>query len=349
MSVIDAIFQSLRVAARAKPGDARKLVLADRLEGLWKIKKTGLADEAKRATEGIKDIERASQDFLAVDRSARAALQVAEPSIVLLRALIAGQLVGQSKFALRLSFNDRLTILTELFNRVNRLGAKALEDAAHVAKARVQQGYSVGIAGVMREVHGRNLEPVALSVRRLHLETFDLRKAASDLEVIDSAVVGPVRLPTRFRDGNRWLALGPDRLVGLGRRNPRIERFVLENGEVANLRIEGILDPRIAAEVKGRTTATDGLRQFVNANRRGGQGYVTIGDEFWLLGNYRGDRVSQFLIAPPGKELELAAKEAKELSSLGLKTDLVEIAAEADREMVNIADALVEETLLALK
>ena len=343
MNPIEPIVQALRLGARITREEARKLALGDRLSALWKLRKTGLGAEAKRAADDIKKVEEASKDFIAVDRALRASLNAAEPTMALLRALIAGKLVGESAFAARLSFSDRMEILTDLFGRLTRVSSRALTEPARLALATVRGGYRKGVAGIMREVHGRNLRVIANRVLKLRYETMELRKSSPELEIIDSRLMGPVRLPTRFRDGQRWVALGPDRVVGLGRRAPRIEQIVLEDGTAAAIRVEGVLDLKLVAEVKGRTTATDGIRQFVVLQRRGGQGYMKIGDEFWLLAPYRGDKVPHFLVAPPGAEMRLAAREAEELRGLGISIELVEIAEKDEQEIVRLAEALVDE------
>ena len=129
----------------------------------------------------------------------------------------------------------------------------------------------------------------------------------------------------------------------LGRRAPRIERITLEDGTAAAIRVEGALQLKIVAEVKGRTTATDGLRQFVVMQRRGGQGYMKVGEEFWLLEPYRGNEVAHFLVAPAGESMRLAAREAQELKALGLSIELAEIAAGDEQEIVRLAELLVNE------
>jgi hypothetical protein len=343
MNPVEAIVQALRLAARTSRADARKIALADRLSALWKLKKTGVGEEATRAADAIKDVERASQDFIAVDRALHASLNAAEPTMALLRALIAGKLVGESAFAVRLSFNDRLVILTEVFGQLTRTAARGLDEPARLALKSVRGGYVIGVAGVMREVYGRNLRAIANRVLKLRLETMELRRSNPALEVIDSSLMGPVKLPTRFRQGERAIALGPDRIVGLGRREPRIEQLMLEDGTSVAVRIEGVLTVKVLAEIKGRTTATDGLRQFVVMQRRGGQGYVQIGNEFWLLSPYRGDEVAHFLVAPAGEWMQRAAREAQELRGLGLSIELAEIGAKEEDEIVDVARRLVDE------
>lgn len=325
----------------SRQAQPQSLALVDRLGGLKRLEKIADANEARRASKAIASVGDEVKAFDIADAAIRMGMHVDDPSIQVLRAISAGRSLRGSTFAASLSQKDKLTILSELFARIRSQSRRAIEDVVAMANPKVRGGYVISCAGMMREVHGRSLKPIAVEVLKLRHEFSKLRRTTANLEVIDSNLIGAVRTPTRWRAGERSLALGTDRIVGLGQRLPTMIRQMLEDGTEATFRIEGELELRIAVEVKGRTTATDGIRQFVALQRRGNQGYVQIGEEFWLVKKYRADQVEHFLVAPAGEDMRLAAKEADQLRALGIRITPVEISAQQEQEIKKAADMLV--------
>lgn len=336
----DKIAKILTRLSRAT-GTTENLALIERLSGLKRLQQaTKNTAEGKNLAQQIKAIETKVQEYDLVDDAIRVQSGIIGPSMSVLRLISMTRGLRQSTFSLGLSQNDRLAILHDLFERIIGQSRRGWEDAASMALQKVLNGYRISTAGVMREVVGRNLAKVAHAVRGIRLQTIVAKS-----ELIDSSLIGAVRVPTRWKAGDRTLALGPDRLVGMGRRleKPLEIEHTLEDGTSATFRVVGELEPRIIVEVKGRTTATDGIRQFVVWQRRGDQGYVLIGNEFWLIKNYRADRVEYFLVAPAGEEMARAIKEAETLRGLGIRISTVEIAAKDEAEIVDTARQLVQD------
>jgi hypothetical protein len=313
---------------------------AERLVGAYE-KLVAKADlhEVARAKEALASIGREVKPFDTCDALARAALASVDPTVAFLRTISISRALRESRFAARLSAADHQIILAELFTRIRRQGVRALENLSKLS-SEVLEGYVHGIAGVMREMFGRDLPPIAKRVEALRDVIADERHIGPRLELLDSKVHGTVELPTRFNKGERSVALGPDRIVGIARRDPTTVALTFEDGTRGALQIEGVLEVRMVVEVKGRSTATDAMRQFIALQRRG-NGYVIIGDKIWMLTPHRADIVEHFLVAPVGRELERAIDEAATLRSIGMRITTVPITAEREREIQSAARAVV--------
>ena len=170
----------------------------------------------------------------------------------------------------------------------------------------------------------------------------DARRLRPQLEIVDSRILGSVELPTRLRKGERGVALGSDRLVASGLRQPQIVPEVDDAGGKFEIAVTGVLEQvQIVAEVKGRTTAPGALDQFVKLNQRGSGGYVVIGDSLWLMPRFDPRKARFFAVAPEGQFLMDAERQAKALRSLGYSIDVLPIEAAVDQEIYAVARELI--------
>lgn len=339
----ETIAKILRAAQKPGTRSTASLSLFERAGGLRRFEKIAEAGEKERAAQAVQGLAAEARAFDVADSGVRLGAKVDEPAMQVLRAISANRAVLGTRVGRSLSQADRFEVLCEMFRRIRGQTQRSVEELAALRNAKVIGGYVVSAAGLLREVHGRAVRPIANAILKLRHGTLKLRKTVKDLEILDSAIIGPTRLPTRVVKGQRGVALGPDRVVGLAKRAPQMVRETLEDGTEAVFRIEGVLDLKIVAEIKGRTTASDGIRQFVALQRRGTRGYIQIGDEVWLLAEYRPDRVEHFLVAPAGDALRQATQEAKELGSLGIRITPAEIAAEAERDIQTVARSIVDD------
>jgi hypothetical protein len=307
------------------------------------IERVGSAEEQARAGKALEKVANEAKMFDATETALRFGYQLEEPIVKVVRVIAARRALMQTKLWASLSGRDQLEVMAELFRRIDRQTAAALEKMAGPSRDASVAGYKIVARGLLREVHGRNVRGVVNALRRLRAETAALRRQQPEIEILDSALEGPVRLPTRLVDGERSVALGPDRLVGVASRYPQVVEHVMKDGTEGVFRVAGELDIRILVEVKGRTTASDGLRQVFAMQRRGTRGYVVIGGEVWLLKLYRPDQVVHFIVAPAGESLREAAEDAKALASVGLNIKVLEIDAAIEVEVTQVADGVVDD------
>jgi len=108
--------------------------------------------------------------------------------------------------------------------------------------------------------------------------------------------------------------------------------------------IAGVLDVRVAIDVKGRTTAAQGVEQLRVLKARGARGYAQIGGQLWLL-NYEPSKVVHLLIAPEGADLARAAKAAEELTRAGALSKVIAIPKALDDEVIDLGRAYLEAAL----
>jgi hypothetical protein len=299
--------------------------------------------EGRRASELLKTANGDVRAFDVAEWGIRAGAGVAEPSMMVMRLLAMGRSLRASKFSAALSDNDKMFILNGLFKCILTQSERGVKEALAMASANVLSGYASQAAGLMREVYGRNLRRIATAVETLREEVAVNIHRAPDLEVIDSSLIGPVYLPTRMKGGERSLELGTDRIVGIGRRAPEPIEMVLEEGGSVILRVEGLIDPRIACEVKARTTATGGIGQIVRYPLRANGGYIQLGNELWISTKARLDQLTNFVVAPGGSALRLARQEAAELKQIGIPITTLELPAAEEAEIVLAARRLVED------
>lgn len=328
------IAKSLERVARL-PAPPRSLVLAERTGGLRLIGEVASdTAEARRAAELLKTANNDVRAFDIAEWGIRTGAGVAEPSMMVLRLLSMGRSLRASKFAAALSDSDKMFVMSGLFKCILTQSERGVKEALSMASTNVLNGYISQAAGLMREVYGRNLQTIAGVVENLREEVSAMTRHSPELAVIDSSLVGQVRLPTRLREGERSLELGTDRIVGVGRRSI---------GYPEGLRVEGELTPRILCEVKARTTAHGGISQVVKFQLRGNRGYIQIGDELWLLKDSRLDYLTNFVVAPAGQSLRLARREAAELSQLGIRIRTLELPADVETEIMVAARNLVND------
>jgi hypothetical protein len=326
------------------PAPPRSLALAERTGELRRIAEVaGNTVEGRRAAELLKSADSDVRAFDVAEWGIRAGAGVAEPSMMVMRLLSMGRSLRGSKFASALSDNDKMFVLSGLFGCILTQSERGLKETLAMASGNVLSGYVSQAAGLMREVYGRNLRPIAEAVHTLREEVAAAARRSPELEVIDSSLIGPVQVPTRLNAGERALELGTDRIVGVGIRSPEDVTMVLENGASTKLRVQGSLDPKIACEVKAKTTVPGGISQIIRFQDRGNHGYIQLGDELWRLSSSRLDRLTNFVVAPGGPAFQVAKREASILRQLGIRIALVELPAAEEAQIMAAARGLVED------
>ncbi|MGV3582809.1 MAG: hypothetical protein ACO1N8_10945 [Methylophilus sp.] len=287
--------------------------------------------------------------FETADNGIRAILKIEEPAIAALTLISTSRELKFHSFASRFSQADSINLASEISISLRNAIRSSLTDAAHFLKKGVADGYVYGIAGAIREIHGRNLEAIAKSVRKLHIELGALRyKTKTKLELVDSMLHGTVQLPTSYRMGNRNIGLGPDRIIGYGERaigETGLVDVVASTGETVKMKVAGVFNPKAVVEVKGRSNALGGLSQFIRLQRRSSREYMIIGDELWLLGEFNPKEIKYFLVAPEGEELAKAIKEVEAHKRIGYDIDVIAIPKATDNAMIDVARKMVNSVL----
>jgi len=196
------------------------------------------------------------------------------------------------------------------------------------------------MAGRLREVVVKELVEVRSEARAVKDALRDEAAGSDVLQLIDSGHYGDVELPGRLRRGNRAVRLGTDRIVGIGRVEPTAVLVELADGTQETLIVSGVIDVRLAIEVKGRTNALGGVAQLRGLGGRA-RGYCIMGDELWLL-TYDRARVRHLLVAPPGRELSAARTEAASLRGSGFDVGVIEIPRQLDDDIIDLARGYLE-------
>jgi len=175
------------------------------------IERVGSAEEQARAGKALEKVANEAKMFDATETALRFGYQLEEPIVKVVRVIAARRALMQTKLWASLSGRDQLEVMAELFRRIDRQTAAALEKMAGPSRDASVAGYKIVARGLLREVHGRNVRGVVNALRRLRAETAALRRQQPEIEILDSALEGPVRLPTRLVDGERSVALGVSR------------------------------------------------------------------------------------------------------------------------------------------
>lgn len=230
--------------------------------------------------------------------------------------------------------------MLDLFERIPShdridLGLRAIRLMDERTLAEVGQVIN-NMAGQLREVVAKDLPEVRRAVSDVKTTLADDATASRVLQLIDSGLFGSVELPGRLRGGERFIRLGTDRIVGLGRNEPVAVLVEFTDGTRDTLKVTGALDLSLAIEVKGRTNAEAGIEQLRRLQLRGQPGYAIIGDQLWLL-TYDPARVRHLLVAPPGTELTAARAQAAGLRANGISVDIVEIPRSLDDDIKALA------------
>jgi hypothetical protein len=284
----------------------------------------------------------AAHTFHDVDATLRLALRSNHTAEWVFSVLNASGMLRQASFARWLSMEDRVAMIADLAEKLRSLSLRAHLYPDELLRMATQGGYVNTLAGSMRELYGRNLQPIRRATLDCLVDIDDARRLRPQLEIVDSRILGSVELPTRLRKGERGVALGSDRLVASGLRRPQIVREVDDAGGTFEIAVTGVLDQvQIVAEVKGRTTATGALDQFVKLNQRGSGGYVVIGDSLWIMPRFDPRKARFFAVAPEGQFLLDAERQAKALRSLGYSIDVLPIEAAVDQEIYAVARELI--------
>jgi Domain of unknown function (DUF4157) len=224
------------------------------------------------------------------------------------------------------------------------IGAAALRLAEGKTAAAALRAEN-NLAGHIREIAAKYHPDVANAVR-------DAAHAADarGMQFVDSATAGVVadivELPGRLRGNDRFIRLGTDRVAGPARIAPHDVPVFWSDGTSGVMRVEGELEVSLAVEIKGRTTAVEGIGQIRALADRGSRGYAIIGNKLWLL-KYNPAQAMHIVVAAPGYELRQAAELAAELSRQGVRTQAVAIGTALDDDIKALARHLLEEAAAA--
>jgi hypothetical protein len=342
---IEPILSSLSKAdklARSRADIRRilELVIEDaRLSAIRSAERVGIVEEAQPLVRSAEDAAADARQIDAVEQQ----LKGQRPGTLTTLAL-----AGASNPRRVSSLRD-LVALFPTHKRVE-LGALAIRLALSAgAKGAADAGLLYQMQGAIREVVALFLEDVVAEVRTVVVDVRHTaaRARSETLTVIDTAVHGPVELPARVQGGDSALKLGSDRLVGPGRIEPQevlIDPLDPTKGVIS---ISGVLNIALAIEVKGRTTATGGIRQLQSLLARGDRGYAQIGGQLWLL-EYDFQKVTHLVVAPPGDELVQATAQAATLTKNGFRTKVVPIPLAIDNQIFPLARGYLQAALEAI-
>ena len=314
--------------------------------------KNGLADSAMidaRMVKTSKNVEA----FDHAERMIQMEARLGKPAMRELRALMRDEVLGGAALIDKLSDLEKAAIETEVYkildSVVSRASAKDPDLLANIHKGQIAaKGYKINVAGIIREVFGRDMPEIGLAARRLRIEAAALRmkRPTAGIEVIDSHVLGVVELPTQL-DGKRSIRLGTNSLMGLGVIEPGIIEDVTDAGVKVKIEYVGVMKVRLGVEVKGRTTAGDGLKQAIRLEQHGTRGYALIGGRVWLV-EYVAKDVQHFVVAPAGDAVVRAASDVKQLRTLGFDAVTVKIPTKMDEQFNAAAENMVRAVLTGL-
>lgn len=319
-------------APSAALGRGARVIAGATPETLLERSERGLSNVFKKAE------QEAASVYDRMDSTLHLALRSNHIPALLESVANASNSLRKASFSRWLSTGDRAAMLTEVSEGLRGISLRAHLDPAGLLRELTKNGYVNTLAGAIREVYGRNLRPIRQATLDRLVHADEARVFGSSLEVVDSRILGSVRLRTRLVEGERNIALGSDRIVATGMRDPKVVKYVNLEGRDSEILVIGALSElNIVAEVKGRTTATDALQQFVNLDRRGAGGYVLMGDGLWLMPPLDRSKVKFFAVAPEGEFLMRAERQAKVMHSQGYLIDVLPIDAAVDQEIYEVA------------
>lgn len=303
-------------------------------------KALGLSNEARAVEREAGKVAREMKSIDDVD----AALVKEQPGLRPMSAAFAAAVPPRPSWLERLFGSFSAAERTGLGERAFRLMAPNGKLRALTAKQ--FEGLVNAMAGFLREIVAMRLEGVRIEVIRTVASLHSMARGSRVLQPIDTAVLGAVELPTRLKGNKRFLRLGPDRLVGMGRINRRRVKVTWDDGVgkpvTLDLEIAGELDVTLAIEVKGRTTVGEGLEQLRALKARGEPQYAVIGGELWLI-NYDPSKVTHVVVAAAGEGMKPAIATAEELTKAGIRrTKVVEIPVELDDDIKAMARSYLE-------
>jgi hypothetical protein len=195
------------------------------------------------------------------------------------------------------------------------------------------------MGGHVREVVAQYLPGVLRKEEATRAAVRARAAGSGEYSFMDSTVHKAVELPTLKKAGNREIRLGTDRVMGLAHADPRLVQAAAEGQKGGLVQVMGTLELAVAVEIKGATTAGEGVIQLRHLQSRGTQGYAVIGRELWLL-EYDPRKVVHLLVAPEGAEMERARSLLRRMRADGIPAEAVEIAREIDAQIMQFADAL---------